>query len=176
MKTNTKTILSSFAMGGLLFLCALSDAQDGLNLKGKPLPTFKSMALDGTPITNKSLKGKVVLMDFWATWCGPCKAASPAIQKIHDKFASRGVMVIGANVEGVGGAEAKKLAMGYQKEHKYSYKFTYDNEALFEKLGASGIPLFLVIDKKGKVSFVKTGFGPSVGAELEAAINKALKG
>lgn len=176
MKTNIKKLLSSFAIGGLLVLCALSDAQDGANLKGKALPAFKAMGLDGSSVTNQSLKGKVVVMDFWATWCGPCKAASPTVQKIHNKFASKGVMVIGANVEGMGGAEAKKLAMGYQKEHKYSYKFTYNNEQLFEKLGVSGIPLFLVIDKKGKISYVQTGYGPTLGSELETAINKALKG
>ncbi|MEI8282572.1 MAG: TlpA disulfide reductase family protein [Armatimonadota bacterium] len=123
---------------------------------GKTVPTFTSKTFDGKTVSNKTLKGKPYILDFWATWCGPCKAASPTMQAIHQKYASKGLVVIGADIleESGGLAIAKK----YPKEHKYTYTFTTGNEPLGEKLGITGIPCILFVDKNGKVIAVRTGF------------------
>ncbi len=140
-------------------------------LEGKAAPKFTMTDTKGKVHTNKSLMGKVVLLDFWATWCGPCKAASPTMQKLHDKFGKKGLMVIGANTLEPNG---KQAATKYQKEHKYSYTFTYGNEKLTKELGIRGIPLFVFIDKKGKVAKTMMGYGPQRDPEFEALVKKLL--
>lgn len=139
---------------------------------GKPIPSFTMTDLAGKKITNASLKGKVVLIDFWATWCGPCKAASPSMEKLHKTYAKQGLVVLGANT---GDDNSKQKAAAYKKEHKYTYNFTVDNDKLAQAWGVTGIPRFILIDKKGVVLIDQTGFDSSVVTKLEAAIKKALK-
>lgn len=141
-------------------------------IEGKPAPEFKMTDINGKVHTNKSLKGKVVLLDFWATWCGPCKAASPTMQKLHKKYAGRGLVVVGANTFEQG--DAKKATIGYKKEHKYTYTFTYGNDALARSLGVRSIPAFVFLGKDGKVAKTMVGYGPQRDAEMEALIKKLL--
>ena len=163
---NTKSL---FAAGLALTLAASALAQDPSSLVGKPAPAFKMTDTKGKVHTNASLKGKVVLMDFWATWCGPCVAASPSMQKLHDKYASKGLVVIGANTYERTNADG--AAKKYATEHKYSYTFTKKNDTLAKKLGFMGIPGFVFVDKKGIVRHVQTGWG----SELEPVFEKKIK-
>ena len=144
---------------------------------GKPLPKFAMVSTKGEKLTNAGLKGKVVLIDFWATWCGPCKQASPAVQRLHANFANKGMRVIGADTfeqPGPSGAAA------YAKLHKYTYTFATKGDALASKLGATGIPLFVLVDKKGVVRKVWTGLdgrgADGLYADIAAAAAPLLKG
>jgi len=109
--------------------------------------------VNGASYSSASTKGKVVILDFWATWCGPCKAASPTMQKLHQKFAKQGLVVIGSNI-----TDSPKKAGDYAKEHKYTYAFTAGNDAYAAKLGIEAIPVFIFIDRNGIVQRVDTGF------------------
>lgn len=137
---------------------------------GKPLPKFSMKTTDGKVLNNASIKGKVVFFDFWATWCGPCKAASPAVDAIAKKYKSKGLMVIGATVSDEPG-NAKK----YKAEHKYSYTFVDSADKLAEHYGITGIPAFFVVDKNGVIRKVFTGYGPGAEKEFEKAIVALLK-
>lgn len=143
---------------------------------GKPAPAFSLKTLSGKTLTNANTKGKVVLIDMWASWCGPCKAASPTMQELHKKFASKGLMVVGANVMDGSVADSKMQSAKYQKEHKFSYTFAFGADPLAEKFGVQGIPFFVVIDRTGIVRDVMVGFSaehsPSVFAN---SISKWLK-
>src|SRR4051812_21010658 len=68
-----------------------------MGLVGKPAPDFKLKGVDGKEVTLASLKGNVVVLDFWATWCGPCVAGFPKIDELAKKYAGKGVMVFGMN-------------------------------------------------------------------------------
>ena len=144
------------------------------SLTGKPMPGFTMMDVSGKKHTNASLKGKVVLLDFWATWCGPCKKASPVMQSLHTKYGSKGLVVVGANTWEQGDNKGS-AARGYAKEHGYSYTFTYGNDNLAKSLGIEGIPTMILIDKSGKVSYVQVGFDPSLESKLEGLIKPLLK-
>lgn len=139
------------------------------SLKGKPIPPFKMKSSDGGTISSNSLKGKVVVLDFWASWCGPCKAASPVMQSLYAKYARQGLVVIGTNI-----TDAMDKVVGYKKEHNYTYPFTQGNDAYGAKLGVQGIPLFMFIDRKGIVRRVDTGFGGSSAKEWEATVKGLL--
>ena len=132
---------------------------------GKKVPSFTATTFEGKKISNATFKGKPYILDFWATWCGPCKAASPTMQAIHKKYSGKGLVVVGADISEQGGlAQAKK----YPKDHGYTYMFTTGNEPLGEKLGIQGIPCIMFIDKTGTIKAVRTGFdGASSPAEFD---------
>lgn len=136
--------------------------------EGKPMPAFSMKDTTGKVYTNSSLKGKVVLLDFWASWCGPCKAASPVLDRLSKKFAGK-LVVIGANVTDPAGEAAK-----YKKEHKYSFPFTAKNEEIASKLGVTGLPAFVFIDKNGVIADVQTGFGNRLEKEFSDRIERLI--
>ena len=138
---------------------------------GDAAPDFRLKDLAGTEFSLAALRGKVVLLDFWATWCGPCKAAMPSIQKIHEEYAAKGVVVLGVNTwERAEGAAAKFLA-----EKKYTYPCLLGGDDLATSgYGATAIPTMVVIGKDGKVELLEVGFRGDDGirAAIEAALAK----
>lgn len=161
-----------FVLAGLVVASMVFAKGGPETLQGKAMPAFSMTTFSGQKITNASLKGKPYILDFWATWCGPCKAASPLMQKLHATYASKGLKVIGANMGESSGS--MKEALGYPKKHKYTYTFTKGNDGLAGKIGVEGIPLFIFVDKSGKVAAVKTGYGPGADADFEATVKKLL--
>jgi thiol-disulfide isomerase/thioredoxin len=137
---------------------------------GDAAPDFKLMDLAGKEVTLASLKGKVVLLDFWATWCGPCKAAMPSIQKIHDDYKDKGVAVLGVNTWEKKEDGAKK----YMESKGFNYGCLLKGDDLATAYGVTGIPTLVVIGKDGKVALVEVGMGPNGADGLRKAIDAAL--
>ena len=136
---------------------------------GDAAPAFTLKDLDGKDVSLASLAGKVVLLDFWATWCNPCKAAMPFIQKIHDEYKGKGVMVYGVNTGDTKDGAAKK----YMAEKGYTYPCLLAGDDLANKsYGTSAIPTLVVIGKDGKIAMVEVGFGGD--QKIRAAIDAAL--
>jgi len=144
------------------------------DMEGKPLPAFEMRTVDNRKIDNATIKGKAALIDFWATWCGPCKKASPLLQELHSKYASKGLVVIGAN--GLEDEAGPGAAAGYAKEHKYTYVFTHSNDGLMSKWAVQALPTMLIVDRNGKVVKVQIGFNDKVGAQMASTIEKLVKG
>jgi len=146
--------------------------------QGKEFPAFTMKGIDGKTYTSESLRGKVLLIDFWATWCGPCKKASPIMQALHDKYSSKGLVVIGANCSERGPDKqllnSPEPATKYAGEHKYTYLFTYGNDELKKAVNIRGIPTMFIVDKNGIVKLVQVGFYPNLQELLEAPIVSAL--
>jgi cytochrome c biogenesis protein CcmG/thiol:disulfide interchange protein DsbE len=175
---------STFAFAPLLALALLggqaqAQGQFGFHYGRKKAPPFILTTLDGKRLTNKSLKGKVVIFDFWASWCGPCKMASPAMEKLHKMYADKDVVVIGADDEG-GMSSGKQTAKHYKAEHKYTYTFTYDNEGLAQSFGVASLPSFAIMDKKGIIQGTIAGIPrenavPIIVATFSKKIDQLLK-
>ena len=147
--------------------------QGGGGLKvatGASAPDFALKDLDGQAVTLASLKGRVVLLDFWATWCGPCKAAMPSIQKIHEDYSGKPVTVLGIDVF------ERKADAGpkYFREKGFTYGCLLEGEDLARAYGVTGIPTLVVIGKDGKVELIESGFGPEGDKNLRSAIDGAL--
>ena len=174
MELNTikGTLLAAAAISVVAWTSAGTNNDDLAKLVSQPVGKIEMKTLEGTTLSNKDFKGKVVLIDFWATWCGPCVMASPVMQKLHTEFKDKGLLVIGANTfeeDGTG-----KLAREYKKEHKYTYAVTYNNDKLAEKWGIQGIPTFVIVGVDGKVAKTFVGFDESLEKEMRTTIQKLL--
>lgn len=145
---------------------------DVKEMEGRPLPKFEMTTIDGKSFNNEKLQGKVAVIDFWATWCGPCKKASPVMQSLFETFKSKGLIVIGAN--GFENDPGAKPAADYAKEHNFTYTFTHTNDKLMEAWGITGIPTILVVDKSGNVAKVQVGFSAKTGDQLKQIIERLL--
>jgi len=142
-------------------------------LLGKPAPEFKTVDLEDHPFELKSHLGKnVVLLDFWATWCGPCVEAMPKVDAVANKFAGRGLVFRAVN----GGEDAdtikKFLSMA---KLKVPVVLDQDN-AIAQSYMVEGIPQTVLIGKDGKVQVVHQGFSDELANELSNEIEALLAG
>ena len=138
---------------------------------GDAAPDFKLNDLNGKEVTLASLKGKVVMLDFWATWCGPCKAAMPTIQKLHDEYRDKGVVILGVNTW----EEKPDAAKDYIAKKKFTYGCLLKGDELAKAYGISGIPTLVVIGKDGTIAEIEVGLSDPSGGGLRKVIDAALK-
>lgn len=141
-------------------------------LVGKPAPDFTLDNLAGEKVTLSKLKGDVVVLDFWATWCGPCVQSMPGLQKLAKETESDGVKVFAVNL-----MEDKPTVEEFLKSHNLTLKALLDTEGkVAEEYKAQAIPQTVVIGKDGVVRNVFIGAGPDTEQKLHDAVKEAVKG
>ncbi|HEY5928483.1 MAG TPA: redoxin domain-containing protein [Kofleriaceae bacterium] len=138
-------------------------------LLDRPAPAFTATGLDGTAsFTLTELRGRVVLLDFWATWCGPCTTQFPHLQQWHQQYASKGLQIVALS------DEEPDLVREYVAAEKLGYPIALDpRERIRAAYLVPGIPTTVVIDKAGIVRYVAVG--TSDPREVEAVITQLLK-
>ncbi len=172
-RTKLVTALASALV--LLPLSLASAQQDAPPLPlGSHAPAFQSRTTAGRPFSLRSLRGHVVLMDFWATWCGPCRMATPTLEGLQRKYAGRGLRVVGVSVDDPT-TVAQVPAFAKQMHVTYTLVASpaQDIKAA-QRYNAGSIPTQFLIDKKGVIRWAQAGFSPSEGPELSALIQKLL--
>ncbi|MDA0296698.1 MAG: TlpA disulfide reductase family protein [Planctomycetota bacterium] len=158
------------------------DSPDGLGPQpleaGAMAPDFELKTLEGETVKLSSLRGQVVVLDFWATWCGPCKRGLPVLNQVV-QWANEADMPIkfyGVNVWEQGEVAAKlAVAKGFWDPQNFSFSSLIDeDDAVVAKYGVTGIPTSFIIGRDGKVEVVHQGFDPSMvevmKEELKAAV------
>ncbi len=147
---------------------------DPTTLVGKPAPGFVGQTLKDKQLSLDQLKGRVIVLDFWATWCGPCVRAFPAINKLHQKYAEKPVTIVGVNQDAPGALSKVKEMV---KKHELAFtQFLDAGNKVGRKYKVSAIPCTVVIGKDQKVKAVHVGFTPNLEEELTKEIDKLLKG
>lgn len=169
MKINKMFLAIPLAVAAVFAVARQEPVTDFASMKGRKA-VFSMVSSEGKAVTNDTLKGKVVLIDFWATWCGPCKAASPSVQALHEKYGKDGLVVIGANA--FERTDPDGAAAGYAKEHNYTYMMTIKNDVLAKSWGIKGIPSFAVVGRDGTIVLAQVGFSKG---KTEVVIEDAIK-
>jgi thiol-disulfide isomerase/thioredoxin len=123
---------------------------------GSRLPEFSVKDSDGHEISSADLRGKVVLIDFWATWCKPCKKEMPGYQKLADRYGFRGFTVVGLKFDTMMDSEDPRL---FSKRIGVRYPLSVATDDLKEKFGGiEGLPTTLLYDRKGLLRSKVIGF------------------
>ena len=121
-------------------------SEDGSAQEENTAPDFTVELNDGSQFTLSDSKGKVVLINIWATWCGPCCAEMPAFQRLYEEYGDK-LQIVAVNY-----AEKKKAVDQFIADNGYTFPFAYDEEAkIMELYPSDGIPYTILIDKEGKV-------------------------
>lgn len=126
--------------------------------------------VDGDTLRLKDLKGKVVLIDFWATWCPPCRASIPFLVQLYNRYENDGFLVIGVNVN-----ESFDKMKGFLEKENVTYKIGYMNKDLSNLYQVSGIPTFVIFNKNGDLVKTQVGYDPVLDEEIESLVKEELK-
>lgn len=133
---------------------------------GSKMPEIGLNDLAGTPVTVASLAGKVVIVDFWATWCAPCKEELPVLQKLYKKYGSKGLVVVGVSVD----KDASGIK-GFLSKLGVTFPIVHDaNHQVSGRYKPPRMPSSYIVDRKGIVRFVHGGFRADDAAIFEKEI------
>ena len=144
----------------------MGKAQIGI---GTNVPEIALPNVNDSIVSLSSFKGKVVLVDFWASWCGPCRQANPSVVRLYKKYKDRGFEVFGVSIDSKKNAWLKAI-----KQDKIKYSQVNDNGGWNSKVaatfGVEQIPTSFLLDKNGKVVAIDAG-----GKELDKLVNGLLQ-
>jgi thiol-disulfide isomerase/thioredoxin len=158
------TVTEVPAPGGTTAVAAAPTEYRPLLAVGVAAPDFTALSPEGSPVHLSDFKGKVVIIDFWATWCGPCQVAMPGLERIYQGVKDQGVVVLSLNV-----LDAKKPFDAWIQKNrgtKYNFTFAFDTAERDDKTSIAsskynvpGLPTMYVINREGNVAAVYVGTG-----------------
>jgi len=161
----------SIIVAAVVVLAACHREQQPAKAFGSPMPPYKAEWLDGKAFDVGDEKGTVVLLNIWATWCGPCRFEIPELGKLHAKYASRGFKVIGVSVDEGGAGDVKQFVA----EQKIVYPIALDPTGkLATLLNTTVIPTSIVVDRTGNIVWKHFGIVDMNDATLTKAVEAAL--
>ena len=137
---------------------------------GTAAPAFALKDLDGKEVSLTDYRGKVVLIDFWATWCPPCLEELPHIQRIHAAYRDSGLVVLAISTD-----RDKDAVRPFVEKYGYTFPVLFADEKVQAAYGVRSIPTVYLIDQQGKVRFHHVGYSPGSEKTLERQVERLLK-
>jgi peroxiredoxin len=136
-----------------------------------PAPQFSLAARGGKTVNLAQYKGQVVMINFWATWCGPCRQEMPLLESIYKKYNKMGFTLLGVNVE-----PDPKAADGWLKATPVSFPILFDTKSEVSKMyEVAGMPSTVIVDRKGNVRVIHRGYKPGDENVYQDNIRKLVR-
>ncbi len=161
--TRSKLLLLAVLMTVSLSAQAVKD--------GEAAPDFTLKSLAGPNLRLSELRGEVVMLNFWATWCGPCRQEMPLLEKLHQRYAKLGFKLLGVNVD-----EDPDAVPNFLKEHPITFPVLLDKgfktASLYEVVA---MPSTVLIDRSGKVRYIHKGYKPGDETKYADMIRTLVK-
>jgi len=169
MRALATCLLATIAAGACLAADRAQSVADFF--VGRPAPDFHLKDLDGHDVQLSALRGNVVLLEFWASWCGPCRAEIPGIERISKKFAKKNVVVIGVNSQ-----EPEETVRGFVAKNKMTYRIALapEHSIVIRQYAAMALPTVAIVDPNGIVAAYRVGERSDTEYFLAADIHHVL--
>ena len=150
---------------------ALALALPALAGTGGPAPQFTLGSRDGKEVSLTQFHGQVVMLNFWASWCGPCRQEMPLLEGIYKKYGKMGFVLLGVNVE-----PDSQAAQEWLKQTPVSFPILFDTDSKVSKLyEVAGMPSTVIIDRSGKVRMLHRGYKPGDENEYQDSIRTLIR-
>lgn len=151
---------------GLWLVCASAAAL----APGRVPPPIGLLDRSGRKVDLEELRGKVVLVDFWASWCGPCRQELPVLESLHRRFASQGLVVVGISID-----RSEKKMKRFLQSVPLSFRIVHDPSLrVASRYETSVMPSSYFIARDGKLRYVHEGFREEDAADIEARLRTLL--
>jgi peroxiredoxin len=136
-----------------------------------PAPDFALPAMDGSELRLSDLRGQVVMINFWATWCGPCRQEMPLLQQLQVKYEPLGFTLVGINVE-----PESAGARTWLEKVPVTFPILFDRQnQVAERFGVQGMPSSVFVDRSGKVRYVHRGYQPGDESKYADVVRSLVK-
>jgi DsbE subfamily thiol:disulfide oxidoreductase len=138
---------------------------------GMPAPAFELPTLDGKSLGTAALRGRIVLLNFWASWCGPCRTEMPVLNQLAKQYGPRGVTVVGVNVE-----PERAPALEWLKATPVNFPVLFDADShVSAAYQVTGMPTTVILDRKGVVRYVHKSYVPGTENEYLDQIRALIR-
>lgn len=156
----------------LTLACAGGESRTAVEI-GRPAPPYAAVSFSGDSVSLKSLRGKVVLLNIWATWCAPCKEEIPYLQRLHTEKAAQGLEVVGVSVDAEG--EESKMS-AFAQQFGMTYPLWHDpDQRVMSLFLAIGVPATYLIDREGVLVWRHLGVVRPTDERFQSALADALR-
>ncbi|MDA8238905.1 MAG: TlpA disulfide reductase family protein [Nitrospiraceae bacterium] len=139
---------------------------------GGVAPDFVLKGVDGKEVALSHFRGKMVLLEFWATWCPPCRATVPELTAIQEKYSGKGLVVLAISLDE--GADLPAKLSFFSKEFKINYRLLIGNEETERAYNVRSIPMTFLIDRQGKVVASYVGYVDNLAAVVSEQMDKTI--
>jgi peroxiredoxin len=169
-----KPLLTTPSLRGMLValsLAAVAVAAPAALAPASVAPDFTLKSAEGRNLRLAEQRGRVVMVNFWATWCGPCKVEMPHLNRLHEKYRSAGFVLLGVNVD-----DDPKAALALATRLGITFPVLFDSEKAVSKLYAlDSMPFTVLIDRDGKVRHLHRGYREGMEALYERQVRELVK-
>lgn len=138
--------------------------------KGQPVPQFRVVSTSGQQITQRNYQGRLLIIDFFATWCTPCRDSVPHLVKLNQKYGARGVNILGLSIEDDDVQDVREFIA----DKRINYPVALAGEEMVSSFGVRSLPTIFLVDKEGLVVEKFTGFNEQIEQRTDSIINKLL--
>lgn len=157
------------ALLALVPACEKREQKFGSFKVGAPAPDFVLPDMTGKPVRLSDFRGKVVLLEFWTTWCPPCKLAIPELNDLYTKYKDSNLVILSVSMD-----EDIGIVKDFMEEYEILFPVLFDDKGIFENFGVYTIPTALVIDEEGMVLEHHMGYAPGIFEELLEKVKDRL--
>jgi len=137
---------------------------------GQPVPNFKVISTTGQTISMENYHGHVLILDFFATWCQPCRQSIPHLVELNRKYGKQGLQILGLSVD----EDGERVVKTFTEEFRVNYPLALTGDATTVDFGIRSVPIMYLVDKKGKIIDIYRGYSDEMARTLEQSIKRLL--